>query len=251
VPRRIRSCHYSVLALVAVAWPSCKREIEPSPSASAAPSTAPARYKPSSEQGILLPAAPGMTAPTAGKRVILEVAGGSGAAWGPNRVGGMYVTEDGLVWSYPSRVPDAGLSANPPCDIWKLQEGSPERYECMHQHSKLRARLERPLLDALRLDLGRVTESERIEWGSGMLDGGYVVVEVPGRGHNGSPLEIAACGTKPAWQLTSPDAARIFGFFRRLRRALGGASRFVGACADVEPRREIAPGVVAWWSYED
>jgi hypothetical protein len=163
----------------------------------------------------------------------------------------MYVTEDGLVWSYPSTVPDAGLPANALCDMSKLQQGSPERYDCMHQHSKLRARLESVLLDALKLDLGRVSESERIEWGSGSLDGGYVVLEVPGRGRNRSPLEIAACGTNPAWQLTSPDAARIFGFFRRLRRALGGAWRFVGACADVEPRREIAPGVVAWWSYED
>jgi hypothetical protein len=77
-------------------------------------------------------------------------------------------------------------------------------------------------------------------------------LEVPGRGDHGRPLEIASCSSAGASQLSSRAASGIIDVFRRIRRSSRVGSRFVGHCPDfAEPRKEIAPGVRAWWATEE
>src|SRR6185503_12663748 len=111
-------------------------------------------------------------------------------------------------------------------------------------------KLEPTLLGALQLDLVR---GERIE-----VPGvsGDTILEVPGRGYDGRPLEIAWCKDTSASQLSSPEATWIFTVFRRIRRALG--QPFDLACPGLltaegtwqMKRKEIVPDVLAWWSFE-
>jgi hypothetical protein len=240
-----------VLALVAMPC-ACKREAQPKPQASAVPSVIPAAYKPSSEAGISLPTNAAMTASWSGKRVILEKRGGGVGVAGPLQGGGLYVTEDGFVFSYAYELPIAMTGSVQSCDFRRFKAGSSERYACLHRDSKLRARFEPSLLNSLKLDLARVAESERVEVQLRGRDGGSSTLEVPGRRDDGTPLEIASCNNEGVWQLSSPESDRIFSVFRRLRRALGGPWRFVGTCQDFwEPRKEIFPGRLAWWAYEE
>jgi hypothetical protein len=203
-----------------------------------------------------------MTATWSGKRIILAQHGGGGGPWENYGGWGIYVTDDGLVFSYVYEPPDEYFENATPCDVRQVRAGSPEQYECLHYDSKLRAKLEPTLLGALELDLARVTASERVEVQQIVYDGGSVVLDVPGRGYKGSALEIAACnnGGDVAWQRSSPEASWIFTVVRRLRRALGGAWSLVAACPepltadgrwDPVKRKEIVPGVLAWWSNEE
>jgi hypothetical protein len=254
VPGRLASVVLVFLALLVVACTS-KREARPKPQPSAAPSAMPATFKPSAESGILLPTSKEMTATWKGKRVILEHFRVSGGCFsGPIHSRGIYVTEDGLVFSFQYKLPEDVNEIAEPCDIRDLRDGSPEQDECFHHASTLRAKLEPSLLGALELDLARVVESERVELLRGGAGHGDSVLAVPGRGYKGSSLEIAWCRLGNGSQLLSPEARWIFTVFRRIRRASG---RGWGGTDDNCPssmglkKEEIAPGVPAWWSYEE
>jgi hypothetical protein len=192
-----------------------------------------------------------MVATLAGKRVVLAQSAGSSGS-GPTQGRGIYVTDDGLVFSYAYELPEDETQTVTPCDIRKLTVGSPERYECLHHSSELRAKLEQALLSPLLLDLARIAESERVEWPYPIYDGGAARLLVPGRGYNGSALELAVCDGSGSSQLSSPEASRIIRVLRQVRRALGRGWVYVNDCPDYwEPRKEITPGVRAWWSYEE
>jgi hypothetical protein len=238
------------LALALVAAPfACKREAKPKPQAGAILSAALVTYKPSAEPGIRLTVG-GAKAALAGKRVVLTLIRGSSGS-GASQGEGLYVTDDGLVFSYTYELPEDETQPVTPCDIRRFKAGSPELYECLHRSSELRAKLDQAFLSSLLVDLARVAESERVEWPYPIYDGGGARLEVPGRGYKGSALDLASCGSSN-WQLSSPEASRIINMFRRLRRALGGRWRSVSECPDYfEARKEIVSGVRAWWSYEE
>jgi hypothetical protein len=102
------------------------------------------------------------------------------------------------------------------------------------------------------LDLVSVTDLGRIESRLSDSGGGGARLEVPGHGDTGGALEIAACRGDGTWQLGSRAASRIIGTFRRIRRLLRQESRLVAHCPDYwERKKEIVPGVRAWWAIED
>jgi hypothetical protein len=171
---------------------------------------------------------------------------------GPAQSRGVYVTEDGLVFSYSYQLPDDAREPAAPCDVRKLEAGSAEQSECLRSNSQIRAKLEPSLLSALLLDLTRISYRERIEWRYIAHDAGEARLEVPGRGHDGRNLELASCTGTGASQLDSPEGRRTIGVLRRIRRALGREWRNVSGChPSWEQRKELAPGVVAWWSPQD
>ncbi len=248
------------LTMVAAAC-TFKRESRPKPLASAVQPAGPATFKPSSEPGILLPTSPEMTATWGGKRVILKESSGGQGCFGPFHSTGIYVTDDGLVFSYVYESPDLSSEDGATCEIRRYEAYSPEWYACLLHDSKLRAKLEPTLLGALELDLARVTDSERLALAQGN-GGDYfgTVLQVPVRGDERGPLTLASC-SDITWQVNSPEANWIFTVFRRLRRALG--LRWIGNCPTREvpgdrptrrsivPLKEITPGVLGWWwSYD-
>jgi hypothetical protein len=243
-----------VLALVGAL--ACKREAPPKPGTSAVPSASPIstmeaflKFKPSTEPEIL--DFVGTETPWAHKRVILEQTTGLEREGSYEREG-YFVTDDGIVYEYSYRLSAGGPDAGTPCDVRKLEGGSPELYECLHARSQIVGRLEPLLLRSLLVDLTRVAESKRVEWKYITPAGGQTVLEVPSRGYRGGALEIAWCKVDGASQQSSPDATRIINAFRRIRRALGRGRGFVAFCPHYwEPRKEIAPGVRAWWAQDD
>jgi hypothetical protein len=151
---------------------------------------------------------------------------------------GFFLHRNGKIWKF-------GYAEFERCRPFMAQRD--EQLGCLHQHSRLSAKLTGPRLDALLADIASVDASERVEAGEEGRDGGGATLELPGPGtRDGKRLEVATCRNDRYTQLTSDRGRRIIDTFRAIRIALPALLGPISCPFDF-PVPRVRERIVGWW----